>query len=124
MNFLTGRWKNAAGSIISFEASQNGQLKGTYITQIGNAPLIAHPLSGSWSNVHEGAFLSFMITWTSHLLGAKRSTTAWTGKLYLDRCPPEIVASWTQTSVKPENKDWKSVAVNQDVFKKESEEPK
>jgi len=114
---ITGHWKNQLGSTVHFDAKESGELHGEYLTAVGNV-VKKHPLHGSWCSVREGgALLSFTVAWTNLKSGAsKRSTTAWSGRLYMD--PLEIVTTWTLTSEKPKKDQWKSVLINKDVFTK------
>jgi len=113
---LNGKWKNELGSVVEFEASENGELKGSFQSQVGHAAGTKHNIVGSWSVVNEGALISFVVNWNNLLPGAKRSTTAWSGRLYLN--PLQIVTTWILTTDLPKNQDWKSVSTNKDIFTK------
>ena len=112
---ITGDWENQLGSKVTFEAiatdsqhpENGGSLNGEYQTAVGNV-VKKHPLRGTWCAVRrddEGAMMSFSVTWVNMKPGTsgRRSTTAWSARLYILPDPQyaEIHSTWTLTAERP-----------------------
>ena len=119
----SGEWINERGSRIKLEADDDGSLRGTYHTEVGNAEGIyrlvgRHDTEGS----EGGRSLTFCVCWENYELNS-HSATAWAGQLQMDEDGDLITTMWLLTRETDQSDDWESTKAGQDVYRRASDKP-
>ncbi|KAK2192235.1 hypothetical protein NP493_36g03003 [Ridgeia piscesae] len=114
---LGGRWYNQLGSVLVLHHSQDGELTGTYETQVeqkhgsaGNAH--SHIVVGAAPYNKPASVFGFAVMFNSG-----GSTCAWTGQCHICNGEETLMTSWLLRSRVTTCIDkWKSTLIGQDTF--------
>ncbi|KAI0217111.1 hypothetical protein LSAT2_030984 [Lamellibrachia satsuma] len=114
---LSGKWYNQLGSELFLSHTQDGELTGTYRTQVeretgsaGNTH--SHKVAGAAPYDKPGSVFGFAV-----MFNDGSSTCAWTGQCHVCNGKETLMASWVLRSRVATCRDrWKSTLIGQDSF--------
>ncbi len=108
---ISGTWYNELNSAMNIDSIQpDGSFTGTYQTQ-GIPPV---PLIGKTDINSAGLVVGFVVVWPSDFA----SVTTWSG-LLIPGQDPQITADWLLTAPPPQEEQWKTTNIGQDIFKRQ-----
>lgn len=115
-DILTGRWENELNSCMNITDIENGVIRGTYQTYVGDDH-IAEPLIGFWKYIEENnsILMSFTVLWNNMDNDKLPTVTAWTGECNDNQI---INTTWILTSSEKPEDQWKNTLISKDVFTK------
>ena len=121
---LEGTWYNELNSCLTILSALDGQLTGTYESEVGNADA-TYVMSGRYDSSANGRTLGWTVSWYNSTNGSSESTTTWSGQYQVDTetLVPQILTSWLLTVQTTQNDNWNSTNLGFDTFTKTQPSP-
>ncbi|WP_420130363.1 avidin/streptavidin family protein [Longimicrobium sp.] len=117
---IDGMWYNELGSLLTITSSGT-TISGTYQTAVGNAQGI-YNLTG-YINADTNPSVGWVVLWSNEY-GDSNSLTTWAGQYYDADGSEVIITMWLLRSEEPQQQNWQSTLVGEDVFYRSQEQAK
>lgn len=116
-SILPGTWYNELYSRLIIIAAIDGQLSGTYESEVGDARY-KYVMTGRYDT--NGSTLGWVVTWNNSDNGSSESTTTWSGQYQVDvaSSQPHLLTTWLLTAQTTPENNWNSTNVGFDTFTK------
>jgi hypothetical protein len=114
---LSGCYSNELESRMVLQATDDGVLKGTYETLVGDAAG-QYPLFGAHTADGNDTMLGWTVAWRNEVYGNSKSATSWTGRIIFEQNTKKLIlkTTWLLAQFTTANQAWNGVLTGVNNF--------